>query len=85
MVRLESVFWDHPEFANEPGVRGFLAANPDTADRVWMLTRFLEHGRFVDTVLFFTLGEIREKLPQVRISDVNRRKWARFLDVYAVR
>jgi len=54
MVRLESVFWDHPEFANEPGVRGFLAANPDTADRVWMLTRFLEHGRFVDTVLFAT-------------------------------
>lgn len=83
MARLESVFWDHPEFTSEEAVRAFLERNADGPDRVWMLARFLEHGRFVDTVLFFSLREIRDSLPLLRLSPDVRRKWNRFLEIYA--
>ena len=83
MPRLDAVFWDHPELADEAKLRVFLSQNSGTPTFLWVLARFVEHGRFVDTIQFFDLSEIRRLLPQTRVSTYARNKWARFFEIYA--
>jgi hypothetical protein len=47
------------------------------------MARFLERGRFKDTASFFRPEEIRAYLEVLRISQRAKKRWRRFLEVYA--
>lgn len=80
---LKAVFWDYPRLASPPDLRAFLEAHK-AQPRVyrWMLRRFLEHGRAVDTLSYFSLREIAAALPGLRLSPYSRKKWQRIIEVY---
>ncbi len=52
------------------------------AFRDWALSRFLEHGRVIDTMEFFDISEIEKKLGHLKISPYSRKKWKRMTEVY---
>jgi hypothetical protein len=79
---LEAVFWDYPQYNNEEVVRRTLAEKRGTPVHDWMLARFLEHGRAVDSMALFPMQEIASALPRMPISDRARRKWSRLVEVY---
>lgn len=82
---LKAVFWDYPELCDERGVQKAIAearARDDRETIKWIMSRFLERGRFKDTTAIFRKEEIRDSLPGLRISKRARQKWERFLEVY---
>ncbi len=81
-MQLQAVFWDYPQFQDEDKLRQFLQQNGQQQVYYWIMTRFLEHGRVVDTFGFFSLKEIAAHLKQLRLSQYSRRKWQRLLEVY---
>jgi len=47
------------------------------------MSRFLEYGRVVDTLRYFTINEIKETLPDLKLTQYIRLKWNRIIDVYS--
>jgi hypothetical protein len=83
---LKAVFWDYPELCNREAVEKKLRearSNNDKKTLTWIMARFLERARFKDTAPFFEKEEIREYLDALAISSRARKKWERFLEVYA--
>jgi hypothetical protein len=78
---LKAVFWDYPALCDAKGVQRAIAdarARGDQETIRWIMSRFLERGRFKDTATLFPKEEIRERLPGLRISLRARKKWERF-------
>ena len=82
MNYLHAVFWDYPEFTNPETIRRRLQESENQRVRRWMLTRFLEHGRVVDTLAFFPLATIAQELPHLRLTPYTSKKWRRMVEVY---
>lgn len=82
MNYLKAVFWDYPQFTEEEGLRDFLKQKQEKSLRMWIMSRFLEYGRVVDTLKYFTIDEIAEKLPKLKLSDYTLKKWKRMVDIY---
>jgi hypothetical protein len=83
MNYLQAVFWDYPEFTNPDAIRQCLQESENPGMRRWLLLRFLEHGRVVDTFKFFPVEVIAEEFPALSLQPYTRKKWGRILDVYA--
>jgi len=83
MNTLKAVFWDYPALASPPRLRDFLDKHR-AQPRVyrWLLSRFLEHGRAVDALSYFSVREISDALPGLRLSPYSRKKWGRIVEVY---
>jgi hypothetical protein len=85
MNTLKSVFWDYPELADEQHLRQVLAENRSREDRrmyCWIMCRFLEHGRAVDAMRFFSMEEIAMHLSLLRLTPYASSKWQRLMEVY---
>jgi hypothetical protein len=85
MNTLKSVFWEYPEFAVEQHLHEVLAKCRASADwelYLWVMRRFLENGRVVDTFKFFSIDEILANLDKLRLSEYSSRKWHRLGEVY---
>ena len=85
MNTLKSVFWDYPELTSEQHLRQVLAENRSGEDRTvyfWIMHRFLEHGRAVDAMQFFSLDEIAMHLSHLRLTQYTSTKWQRLVEVY---
>lgn len=83
MNALKAVFWDYPALTSPSGLTSFLDGHK-ARPRVyrWLLSRFLEHGRAVDALSYFSVREISDALPGLRLSAYSRKKWRRILEVY---
>jgi hypothetical protein len=82
---LKAVFWDYPHLCDPKGIEKALNEASLKNDNVtvhWIIARFLERGRFKDTVSFFRPKEIRESLKSLKISSRARKRWERLLEVY---
>lgn len=85
MNTLKSVFWEYPEFTDDRHVRLTLEKCRETSDEklyLWMMRRFLEHGRAVDALRFFSIDEIVSNLDKLRLSPYTLKKWRRLGEVY---
>jgi hypothetical protein len=83
---LKAVFWDYPELCDPEAVTRRLEEARFTNDSrtlEWIMARFLERGRFKDKASFFRPDEIRANLDVLRISERAKKRWRRFLEVYA--
>jgi hypothetical protein len=79
---LMAVFWDLPKFRDENYLRIFLEEQKGKVPYYWAMTRFLEHGRVVDTFELFDIKEISENLPKLKLSPHALKKWKRMIEVY---
>ena len=82
MNYLNAIFWDYPEFTHEETLRAFLKRNHNSKLYSWMMTRFLEYGRVVDSLHYFTIDEIAKYLPKLKIASYTLKKWKRLIEVY---
>ena len=82
MNYLKAVFWDYPQFTDSHFLLKTLNDEKNTGTRDWILTRFLEHGRAVDTLRYFSLTELKKKIDVVKISTYSYKKWKRLIEVY---
>jgi len=82
MNYLKAVFWDYPEFTNPDEIRRILLEEKNRRVWHWLLKRFLEHGRVVDTLLFFRLDTISTELPLLNLGPYSLKKWKRIVEVY---
>jgi len=83
MNYLKAIFWDYPQFTNARFLLKTLRNYKNKGIYNWILARFLEHGRAVDTFRYFSPDELKEKIDAVKISTYNRRKWKRLIEIYA--
>jgi hypothetical protein len=51
---------------------------------LWILKRFLEYGRVVDTISYFKIDEISKQLPKLWLTPYTYKKWKRIIEVYGV-
>ncbi len=79
---LKAVFWDYPQFTDRVQLTAFLRNKPSVKVRQWILSRFLEHGRVVDTLNYFNLDEIKTNLSILKITPYARDKWQRLIEIY---
>jgi len=77
---LKAVFWDYPDFINPEKIKLLISQNNNI--KPWLLTRFLEHGRAIDTLEYFNVNEIKILLKDLRLRDFTRKKWNRLVEVY---
>ncbi len=82
MNYLKAVFWDYPQFSDEKSLKNYLKKQLDKSLYLWIISRFLEHGRVVDTLQFFTINEIKENLPKLKLTDYTLVKWKRMIELY---
>jgi hypothetical protein len=82
MNYLNAVFWDYPELTDPDILRQRLQQTEKPQLRQWILTRFLEYGRVVDTLAFFSLETIVEEFSQLHLSPHASKKWKRMIEVY---
>jgi hypothetical protein len=82
MNYLNAVFWDYPEFTDPDTIRRHLLEQGNQRLRRWLLKRFLEHGRVVDTLLYFRLDTISQELTRLKLTPYTYRKWKRIIEVY---
>ena len=82
MNYLKAVFWDYPQFTEEESLRNCLKQTQGKSFRIWLMTRFLEHGRVVDTLKYFTINEIKENLPNLKLNEYSLLKWKRIIEIY---
>jgi hypothetical protein len=83
MNHLEAVFWDYPQLKNEKNLKKFIKRNKKSKKiYTWVLKRFLENARVVDTLEYFSLQEIADILPEIILSPYSRKKWKRIIKVY---
>ncbi len=83
MNYLKAVFWDYPQFTDSSFLIKTLADKKKAGIRDWILVRFFEHGRVVDTFRYFSLSELAEKINRVKLSAYSHRKWKRLIEIYA--
>ena len=83
MNYLKAVFWDYPRLTDPEYLHDFIKKNRDSA-RVyrWLLRRFLENGRVVDTFQYFPLTEIAAHISKLRLSPYSKKKWTRIIEFY---
>ena len=82
MNYLNAVFWDYPELTDIKKLKKFIEDSKNKDSYFWILTRFLEHGRVVDTLHFFSLKEISENIQKLKLSNYSAKKWKRLIEVY---
>jgi hypothetical protein len=82
MNYLRAVFWDYPKFIKMKYLKDYINKNKNNKGYFWIMQRFIEHGRVVDTLTFFGLQEISKNLQELKISPYNRKKWSRIIEVY---
>jgi NurA-like 5'-3' nuclease len=85
MNTLRSVFWEYPELTDEQQLRRMLKQCRAAADEKlyrWIMRRFLEYGRAVDALRFFSIEEIVANLDKLQLSAYALRKWRRLGEVY---
>jgi hypothetical protein len=85
MNTLKSVFWEYPEFTEEQCLRQALESCRAVADSgmyLWTMRRFLEYGRVVDTLKFFSIDEVISNLDKLRLTEYSANKWKRLGEVY---
>ncbi len=82
MNYLQAVFWDYPAFTRPERIRQCLQESGNSTTRRWLLQRFLEHARVVDTLEMFSLDAISHEFPSLQLQPYARKKWARILEVY---
>jgi hypothetical protein len=80
--KLMAVFWDYPKFREEKYLRQFLKDKKGKSAYYWVMNRFLEYGRVVDTFSFFNIDEISENLSKLKLSAHAFKKWKRMIEVY---
>lgn len=80
---LKAVFWDYPQFTNRQLIRQILQDEENQQLRSWLLQRFLEHGRAVDTFEFFSPEVIARELPGLKLRPYTSKKWKRLVEIYA--
>lgn len=83
MNYLKAVFWDYPQFNEEESLKNYLKQTQGKSLRMWIMSRFLEHGRVIDTLRYFTINEIKENLPDLKLNKYIRLKWNRIIEVYS--
>ncbi|MDP2807090.1 MAG: hypothetical protein Q8O74_03000, partial [bacterium] len=71
---LIAVFWDYPEYTDGKRLRQSLADRADNDFRQWATRRFLEHGRVIDTLSYFTIDEITSRLNDLLLRPCTREK-----------
>jgi hypothetical protein len=81
-LNLMAVFWDYAKFREEKYLRQFLEDKKGKSAYYWIMTRFLEYGRVVDTFSFFDIKEISENLSKLMLSSHALKKWNRMIEVY---
>jgi hypothetical protein len=81
-MELMAVFWDYPKFADEDYLREYLEEKKGENVYYWVMNRFLEYGRVVDTFSFFSIEEISENLDKLKLSKYAVKKWKRMIEVY---
>ncbi len=77
---LNAVFWDYPRLTNPDALRRLIMTNPEK--RRWVMKRFLERARVVDTWKFFNMSEIAENISELNLSPYASKKWNRMIEVY---
>ena len=82
MNYLKAVFWDYPELADKDGLEARLSKEAASDAYYWIMTRFLEYGRVVDTLHYFKIEEIAQSLMKLRLTPYTSRKWKRLIEVY---
>ena len=82
MNYLKAVFWDYPKFTNKKYLKKYLLKNKNKTSYKWILYRFLENGRAVDTFSYFKKEEIVKLLPELKLSEYSFKKWKRIMEVY---
>lgn len=80
MNMLNAVFWDYPRYTDPETLRDLIQTSPDK--RRWVLKRFLERARVVDTWKFFSMGEIEDGIHELNLSPYALKKWKRMIEVY---
>ena len=82
-MKLQAVFWDYPKFIDKNYLSEFIQTKKDTDLYLWIMNRFLEHGRVIDTFQFFSIDEISRNFQKLRLSDYSQKKWNRLIEVYS--
>ena len=77
---LKAVFWDYPQYTDPEKLKNTISENIKIKN--WLLTRFLEYGRAVDTLKYFSINEIKLSLKDLRLREFTRKKWNRLVEVY---
>ncbi|RPI17007.1 MAG: hypothetical protein EHM58_10845 [Ignavibacteriae bacterium] len=81
MNYLKAVFWDYPQYTDEENlVNTIKYAKKDVYN--WILYRFLEYGRAIDTLKYFEVNRIKESLDELKLKPYTRKKWERLTKVY---
>ena len=79
---LKAIFWDYPQFTVQIQLVAYLKNNLSVKARRWILSRFIEYGRVVDTLTYFKLDEIKANLSILKITPYARNKWQRLIEIY---
>lgn len=82
-MKLEAVFWDYPRFLDQAYLETFLCDKKGSDMYYWIMARMLERARVVDALHFFSIHEIAERLPSLKLSSYATKKWNRLVEVYA--
>lgn len=78
---LKIVFWDYPELTVERNLIGFMKTNKAPVLN-WVLYRFLEYGRAIDTLKYFKISEVKKNINQLKLRPSTKEKWHRLIEVY---
>jgi len=82
MNYLNAVFWDYPQFTNENYLKNIIQESKDDTLYLWILSRFLEYGRVVDTLNYFSIDEISKNISKLKLRPYTQKKWKRMIEVY---
>jgi hypothetical protein len=82
MNYLKAAFWDYPQFTEEETLKSSLKENKGSNIYLWIMSRFLENGRVVDSLRFFKIEEIAEFIPKLRLTAYTLKKWQRMIEIY---
>ena len=82
MNYLKAVFWDYPQFTRPDYLHQYLNDRKGKETYFWVMRRFLENGRVVDALQYFTIEEIAEKLLDLNLTAYTLKKWRRMVEVY---
>ncbi|MCP5106669.1 MAG: hypothetical protein GY950_25015 [bacterium] len=81
-LELMAVFWDYPKFRDENYLKQYLNGKKGKSGYYWVMNRFLEYGRIVDTFSLFDITDISENLSQLKLSPHALKRWKRMIEVY---
>lgn len=82
MNYLKAAFWDYPQFTDIENLKKNILESKGSKVYLWILKRFLEHGRVIDTLNFFSCEEISNQLPKLNLQPYTYKKWRRITEVY---